>query len=122
MITFIALFEQMQTTLGEVCLPLEPEVGRPAGFIMTEALYPELAREVAMAVYQSNSCRTMHDPVRLYPTLDALGHLKRSWSESGKIDVDAMDFLERLGIAATKILDYAESSTADQPKISTVVT
>ena len=122
MITFIALFEQMQTTLGEACLPLEPEVGRPAGLIMTEALYPELAREVAMAVYQSNSGRTMHDPVRLYPTLDALGHLKRSWSESGKIDVDAMDFLERLGIAATTILGYAESSTADQPKISTVVT
>ena len=122
MITFIALFEQMQTTLGEVCLPLEPEVGRPAGFIMTEALYPELAREVAMAVYQSNSCRTMHDPVRLYPTLDALGHLKRSWSESGKIDVDAMDFLEGLGVAAMEILGDTEKSTTDHPKVSSVVT
>ena len=122
MITFIALFEQMQTTLGEVCLPLEPEVGRPAGLIMTEALYPELAREVAMAVYQSNSCRTMHDPVRLYPTLDALGRLKRSWSESGKIDVDAMDFLERLGVAAMEILGDTEKSTTDHPKVSSVVT
>ena len=122
MITFIALFEQMQTTLGEVCLPLEPEVGRPAGFIMTEAIYPELAREVAMAVYQSNSCRTMHDPVRLYPTLDALGHLKQSWSESGKIDVDAMDFLERLGVAAMEILGDTEKSTTDHPKVSSVVT
>ncbi len=122
MITFIALFEQMQTTLGEACLPLEPEVGRPAGLIMTEALYPELAREVAMAVYQSNSCRTMHDPVRLYPTLDALGRLKRSWSESGKIDVDAMDFLERLGVAAMEILGDTEKSTTDHPKVSSVVT
>ena len=122
MTTFIALFEHMQTALGEACLPLEPEAGRPAGLIMSEALFPELAREAAMAIYQSNNCRAMHDPVRLYPTLDALGHLKRSWSESGKIDVDAMDFLERLGIAATTILGYAESSTADQPKISTVVT
>ena len=121
MTTFIELFEDMQTLLGEACLPLESAARRPSGLIMSEALYPELAKAVAMAVYQSNGCRKMHDHVRLYQTLDALGRLKRSLSDDGRIDVGSMDFLEQLGLAVTEILGDDYDSTADRLTTSAMV-
>lgn len=114
MTTFIELFEEMQAVLGEVCLPLEPAARRPGSLITSDALYPELTKAVAMAVYQSNGCRKMHDHVRLYQTLDALGRLKRSLSEDGRIDVDGMNFLEQLGLAVTEILGADYDSTTDR--------
>ena len=113
MTTFVELFEEMQAVLGEACLPLEPTARRPGGLITSEALYPELAKAVAMAVYQSNDCRRIHDQVGLYQTLDALGRLKRSLSEDGRIDVGGMDFLEQLGLAVTEILGGDYDSTID---------
>jgi hypothetical protein len=63
----------------------------------------------------------MHDHVRLYQTLDALGRLKRSLSEDGRIDVGGMDFLEQLGLAVTEILGDDHDSTADRLTASAMV-
>jgi hypothetical protein len=58
-----------------------------------------------------NGCRSLYDPVGLFPTLDALGKVKSERRNSDKLDVVGADFLERVGEAVIWLFADAGSGT-----------
>ncbi len=96
-ISFRAFFLQLETRIGRVLLPIDPDALTVERLISSQAAYPELARSAAVQIYHANACRSLDDPVSHYPTLDALGRLKQQRFEGEKLDITAADFLESLG-------------------------
>ena len=104
MISFVKLFQRLQSELGEAALPLNPEAQLPQGLILSQALYPDLARDAATLIFKHNRCRNLLDPISLYPTLDALGSLKAQISQGSRADIDAIRFIEDMGCLVTQAL------------------
>ncbi len=104
MTSFVKLFQRLQSELGEAALPLNPEAQLPQRLILSQALYPDLARDAATLIFKHNRCRNLLDPISLYPTLDALGSLKAQISQGSRADIDAIRFIEDMGYLATQAL------------------
>ena len=104
MTSFVKLFQRLQSELGEAALPLNPEAQLPQGLILSQALYPDLARDAATLIFKHNRCRNLLDPISLYPTLDALGSLKAQISQGSRADIDAIRFIEDMGYLVTQAL------------------
>ena len=85
-------------------VPIKRHATSPRTIVTSEALYHNLAREAALGVYRTNNCRTMNSPVRLFPTLDALGILRCQVEVNEREDKPAIDFLEMIGEATLLIL------------------
>ena len=113
--TFIGFrnyFEQLEEHLGALLVPIEPKATGPRQIVTSEALHADLARRAAVEVYRENQCRGMQSPVRLFPTLDALGRLRFEVEDSNTTDQPSVEFLESLGEATLLILN-AHDSEAD---------
>lgn len=104
MTSFVKLFQRLQSELGEAALPLNPEAQLPQRLILSQALYPDLARDAATLIFKHNRCRNLLDPISLYPTLDALGSLKAQISQGSRADIDAIRFIEDMGYLVTQAL------------------
>ena len=76
LVGFRNYFERLEALLGTLLVPLQPGATGPRHIVTSEALHAALAREAAVEVYRENQCRGMESPVRLFPTLDALGRLR----------------------------------------------
>ena len=108
MTSFVKLFQRLQSELGEAALPLNPEAQLPQGLILSQALYPDLARDAATLIFKHNRCRNLLDPISLYPTLDALGSLKAQISQGSRADIDAIRFIEDMGYLVTQALSDSD--------------
>ena len=114
--SYRSLFIELERALGKVLLPVDRDATEPVRLISSSAAFLDLTRSVAENVYVQNCCRTLHDPVELFPTLDALGRLKQQRHESGELDVTAADLLESLGhVANTLLIQQHEDSIALTP-------
>ena len=112
MTSFVKLFQRLQSELGEAALPLNPEAQLPQGLILSQALYPDLARDAATLIFKHNRCRNLLDPISLYPTLDALGSLKAQISQGSRADIDAIRFIEDMGYLVTQALSDPDIQSA----------
>ncbi|MDP6949529.1 MAG: hypothetical protein QF783_00090 [Arenicellales bacterium] len=74
-ISFRAFFLQLETRIGRVLLPIDPDALTVERLISSQAAYPELARSAAVQIYHAISCLSLDDPVSLYTSLVALFHL-----------------------------------------------
>ena len=52
MTSFVKLFQRLQSELGEAALPLNPEAQLPQRLILSQALYPDLARDAATLIFK----------------------------------------------------------------------
>lgn len=95
--SYRSLFIELERALGKVLLPVDRDATEPVRLISSSAAFLDLTRSVAETVYVQNCCRTLHDPVELFPTLDALGKVKCECRTSDTLDVVAAEFLERVG-------------------------
>ena len=107
-------FEQLEEHLGVLLVPIQPRATGPRQIVTAEALHADLARRAAVEVYRENQCRGMESPVRLFPTLDALGLLRFKTENSNTTDQASVEFLESLGEATLSILG-AQSTSDSEP-------
>ena len=113
--SYRSLFIELERTLGKVLLPVDRDATEPVRLISSNAAFLDLTRSVAENVYVQNDCRTLHDPVGLFPTLDALGKVKYECRNSDTLDVVAADFLERIGATVIWLFSEVESGTYEAP-------
>ncbi len=114
MTSYYNLFVSLERTLGKVLLPIDRNASEPNRLISSNAAFLELSRSVASEIFSENGCRTKDDPVTLYPTLDALGRIKRAQKDCEALDVVAADFLEQVGAAVIELLP-SDVSSFDTP-------
>jgi len=106
-------FEQLEAHLGALLVPIQPRAPGPRQIVTAEALYADLARGAAVEIYRENQCRGMASPVRLFPTLDALGRLRFKTENSNTTDQASVEFLESLGEATLSILGTQSTSDSE---------
>ena len=106
-------FEQLEKHLGALLVPIQPRATGPRHIVTSEALHADLARRAAVEVYRENQCRGMQSPVRLFPTLDALGRLRFEVEDSNTTDQPSVEFLESLGEATLLILNAQSTSDSE---------
>ena len=112
LVGFRSYFERLEVLLGALLVPLQRGATGPRQIVTSEALHAALAREAAVEVYRENHCRGMESPVRLFPTLDALGHLRCKIEDSDTTDRASVEFLESLGEATLSILGNQSKSVS----------
>ncbi len=106
MTSFYNLLVSLEEKLGRVLLPVDHKAVEPARLISSSAAFLELTRSVASEIYLENACKTKNDPVTLYPTLDAIGRIKKDHRSLEVLDLVAADFLEQIGAAVIQILTH----------------
>ena len=106
-------FDQLEEHLGVLHVPIPPRATGPRQIVTAEALYEGLARKAAVQIYRENQCRGMASPVRLLPTLDALGRLRFKAENSNTTDQASVEFLELLGEATLSILGTQSTSDSE---------
>ena len=112
-------FEQLEEYLGALLVPIQPRATGPRQIVTAEALHADLTRRAAVEVYRENQCRGMESPVRLFPTLDALGRLRFKAEDSNTADQASVEFLESLGEATLSILGaHLTSDSEPNPNCS----
>ena len=102
--SFYDLLVSLEQKLGAVLLPIDHEAVDPKRLISSNAAFLELTRSVASEIFLENGCKTKDDPVTLYPTLDALGRIKRGQRDCEALDLVAADLLEQIGSAVIEVL------------------
>ncbi len=106
MTSFYNLLVSLEEKLGRVLLPVDHKAVEPARLISSSAAFLELTRSVASEIYLENACKTKNDPVTLYPTLDAIGRIKKDHRSLEVLDLVAADFLEQIGAAVIQVLTH----------------
>ena len=106
MTSFYNLLVSLEEKLGGVLLPVDHTAVEPARLISSSAAFLELTRSVASEIFLENACKTREDPVTLYPTLDAIGRIKKDHRSREALDLVAADFLEQIGAAAIQVLTH----------------
>ena len=106
MASFYNLLVSLEEKLGRVLLPVDHKAVEPARLISSSAAFLELTRSVASEIYLENACKTKNDPVTLYPTLDAIGRIKKDHRSLEVLDLVAADFLEQIGAAVIQVLTH----------------
>ena len=102
--SFYRLLVSLEQKLGAVLLPIDHDASDAKRLISSNAAFLELTRSVAAEIFLENGCKTKDDPVTLYPTLDALGRIKRKQRDREALDLVAADLLEQIGAAVIQVL------------------
>ena len=102
--SFYHLLVSLEQKLGAVLLPIDHDASDAKRLISSNAAFLELTRSVAAEIFLENGCKTKDDPVTLYPTLDALGRIKRKQRDREALDLVAADLLEQIGAAVIQVL------------------
>ena len=110
LVGFRNYFEQLEAHLGALLVPIQPRATGPRQIVTAEALHADLARKAAVDIYRENQCRGMESPVRLFPTLSALGSLRFKAENSNIADRASVEFLESLGEVTLSILGNRSTS------------
>jgi len=104
--SFYNLLVSLEERLGAVLLPIDHEAVKPDRLISSNAAFLELSRSIASEIFLENGCKTKDDAVALYPTLDALGRIKKDQKNREALDLVAADFLEQIGTTVIQVLPH----------------
>jgi len=104
--SFYRLLVSLEQKLGAVLLPIDHKAVKPDRLISSNAAFLELTRSVASEIFLENGCKTKDDTVALYPTLDALGRIKKDQKNREALDLVAADFLEQIGTTVIQVLPH----------------
>ena len=113
LVGFRNYFEQLEAHLGALLVPIQHGATGPRQIVTAEALHADLARKAAVDIYRENQCRGMESPVRLFPTMDALGRLRFKAEESNTTDQASVEFLESVGETTLSILGTQSTSDSE---------
>ena len=113
LVGFRDYFEQLEVHLGALLVPIQPRATGSRQIVTAEALHVDLARRAAVEIYRENQCRGMESPVRLFPTLDALGRLRFKAENSNTTDQASVEFLELVGEVTLSILGAQSTSDCE---------
>ena len=109
--SFYHLLVSLEQKLGAVLLPIDHDAADAKRLISSNAAFLELTRSAAAEIFLENGCKTKDDPVTLYPTLDALGRIKREQRDREALDLVAADLLEQIGAAVIQVLPHKASAS-----------
>ena len=122
MLSYRSLFIELERVLGRVLLPIDRDATDPMRLVSSNAAFVELTRSVAVNIYRHNGCRSIHDAVDLFRTLDALGQIKRERKSCDTLDIVAADFLEHIGASVIRLMPKAEDLHPKAPVTTPVAT
>lgn len=114
---FKELLEQLEARLGYHQFPVNPAATNIKDVFEGGPLHHDMITRLARAIYVSNACRQLTDPVNLEKTLLALTPIRQEVLRAARTDVDLYRVLDELGAALNKI--FAEGS--DVKKVASPV-
>ena len=109
---FKELLEQLEERLGYHQFPVNPAATNIKDVFEGSPLHHDMMIRLARAIYVSNACRRLTDPVNLDKTLQALAPIRQEALRSSMADVDLYRVLDELGVALNEI--FVESNTSDK--------
>ncbi|OGI52697.1 MAG: hypothetical protein A3E57_00270 [Candidatus Muproteobacteria bacterium RIFCSPHIGHO2_12_FULL_60_33] len=105
---FKELLAQLEERLGYHQFPVNPAATNIKDVFEGSPLHHDMMIRLARAIYVSNACRRLTDPVNLDKTLQALAPIRQEVLRAARTDVDLYRVLDELGAAFNKI--FAEST------------
>ena len=109
---FNELMAQMEEHLGYHQFPVNPAATNIKNIFEGSPLHHDMMTGLARAIYVSNACRRLTDPVNLEKTLLALAPIRQQALRSAAADVDIYRLLDEMGVALNEI--FAEGHTSDK--------
>ncbi|GAB4513507.1 MAG: hypothetical protein Tsb0026_18290 [Sulfuricaulis sp.] len=100
---FKELLEQLEERLGYHQFPVNPAATNIKDIFDGSPLHHDMMTRLVRAVYVSNACRRLTDPVNLEKTLLALTPIRQEALRAARTDVDLYRVLDELGTALNKI-------------------
>ena len=110
---FKELLEQLEERLGYHQFPVNPAATNIKNVFEGSPLHHDMMTGLARAIYVSNACRRLTDPVNLEKTLLALAPIRQQALRSAAADVDIYRLLDEMGIALNEI--FADNNTPIKP-------
>ena len=107
---FKELLEQLEERLGFHQFPVNPAATNIKDVFEGTPLHHDLMTRLVRAIYVSNACRNLTDPVNLDKTFQALTPIRQEILRAARTDVDLYRVLDELGAALNNI--FAESLVA----------
>lgn len=100
---FKDLLAQLEEHLGYHQFPVNPAAANIKEVFDGSPLHHDLMTRLVRAIYVSNACRRLTDPVSLDNTLRALAPIRLETLRAARTDVDLYRMLDELGAAFNKI-------------------
>lgn len=104
---FKELLSQLEERLGSHQFPVNPAATTIKNIFEGSPLHHDTMTGLARAIYVSNACRRLTDPVSLEKTQLALAPIRQEALRSTATDVDLYRVLDDLGVALNEI--FAET-------------
>lgn len=114
---FKELLEQLEERMGYHQFPVNPAATNIKDVFEGSPLHHDIMTRLVRAVFVSNACRRLTDPVNLDRTLLALTPIRQEVLRAARTDVDLYRVLDELGAALGKI--FAEGN--DVKKVASPV-
>lgn len=105
---FKELLAQLEERLGYHQFPVNPAATHIKDVFEGSPLHHDMMTRLARAIYVSNGCRRLTDPVSFDKTLQALGPIRQEALRAARTDVDVYRVLDELGHAMNAI--FADSA------------
>lgn len=105
---FKELLEQLEERMGYHQFPVNPAATNIKDVFEGSPLHHDIMTRLVRAIFVSNACRRLTDPVNLDRTLLALTPIRQEVLRAARTDVDLYRVLDELGAALNKI--FAEGS------------
>lgn len=105
---FKELLEQLEERMGYHQFPVNPAATNIKDVFEGSPLHHDIMTRLVRAIYVSNACRRLTDPVSLEKTHLALTPIRQEVLRAARTDVDLYRVLDELGAALGKI--FAEGA------------
>jgi hypothetical protein len=102
-VNFKELLSQLEERLGSHQFPVNPAATTIKNIFEGSPLHHDTMTGLARAIYVSNACRRLTDPVSLDKTQQALAPIRQEALRSTATDVDLYRVLDDLGVALNEI-------------------
>ena len=116
---FKELLAQLEERLGYHQFPLNPAATNIKDIFESSPLHHDLMTRLVRAIYVSNACRRLIDPVDLDKTLQALAPIRQEALRASAADVDLYRVLNDLGVSLNGIFvqnKTGQKSSAANPR------
>jgi hypothetical protein len=110
---FKELLAQLEERLGYHQFPVNPAATHIKDVFESSPLHHDIMTRLARAIYVSNACRRLTDPVSQEKTFLALAPIRQEVLRAARTDVDLYRVLDEIGAAFNEI--FATGFTTRKP-------